>query len=94
MKTTGAKVAKFGLKVVESVGEAAGKVASFIPGVGKPIDRAIEGVSKLAGVASDHIHVKLSKKLQKGMNVMNKADQIMDHIPRRREFSEDSEDVF
>ena len=89
VKTTGAKVAKFGLKVVESVGEVVGKVASFIPGIGKPIQQAIHGVSKVAGVISDHIHVKLSKKLEKGMKIMNKADTIMGFIPRRRDFSEE-----
>ena len=89
MKTTGAKVAKFGLKVVESVGEVVGKVVGFIPGIGKPLDRAIEGVSKIAGVISDHIHVKLPPKLEKGMKVMEKADHIMGYIPRRREFSEE-----
>jgi gas vesicle protein len=89
VKTTGAKVAKFGLKVVQSVGEAVGTVASFIPEVGKPIQQAIHGVSKVAGVISDHIHTKLSGKLQKGMDIMNKADQIMSYIPRRREFSEE-----
>jgi len=89
VKTTGAKIAKFGLKVVESVGEVVGKVASFIPGIGKPIQQAIHGVSKVAGVISDHIHAKLSKKLEKGMKIMNKADQIMGYIPRRRELSEE-----
>ena len=73
------------------MGKVVGKVVSFIPGIGKPIDRAIEGVSKVAGVISDHIHVKLPGKLQKGMDVMNKADKIMDYIPRRREFSEEED---
>jgi phage-related protein len=91
MKTTGAKVAKFGLKVVESVGEAVGHVASFIPEIGKPIQQAIHGISKVAGVISDHIHAKLSDKLQKGMNVMNKADQVMSYMPRRRDLSEEEE---
>jgi hypothetical protein len=89
VKTTGAKVAKFGLKVVQSVGEVVGHVASFIPGIGKPIQQAIHGVTKVAGVISDHIHVKLGAKLEKGMKIMNKADQIMDYIPRRREFLEE-----
>ena len=89
MKTTGAKIAKVGLKVFESVGEVVGKFASFIPGIGKPIQQAIHGVSKVAGVVSDHIPAKLSKKLEKGMNIMNKADTIMGYIPRRREFSEE-----
>ena len=89
IKTTGAKIAKFGLKVVQSVGTVIGKVANFIPVIGKPLSKYIGGVSKVAGVISDHIHVKLSSKLQKGMNVMNKANKIMGYIPRRREFSEE-----
>jgi hypothetical protein len=71
------------------VGEVVGKVAAFIPGIGKPIQQAIHGVTKVAGVVSDRIHVKLSRKLEKGMKVMEKADKIMDYIPRRREFSEE-----
>ena len=71
------------------MGDVVGKVAGFIPAIGKPIDRAIEGVSKVAGVISDHINVKLPGNLQKGMDVMNKADQIMGYIPRRREFLEE-----
>jgi len=86
-KNQGAKIAKFGLKVVESVGEVAGHVASFIPAVGKPIQQAIHGVSTVAGVVSDHIHAKLSNKLEKGMKIMNKADKVMSFIPR--DFSED-----
>ena len=89
MKTTGAKIAKFGLKVVQSVDEVAGKVVGFIPGIGKPLGKVIEAEGKVAGFVSDHIHVKLPGKLQKGMNVMNKADKIIDYIPRRREFSEE-----
>jgi hypothetical protein len=89
VKNTGAKVAKFGLKVVESVGEVAGHIASFIPAVGKPIQQAIHGVSKVAGVISDSIKTKLSSKLQKGMNIMNKADNIMGFIPRRRDLLEE-----
>jgi hypothetical protein len=87
VKTTGAKIAKFGLKVYESVGNVVGHVASFIPGVGKPIQAAIKGATKVAGVISDHIHVNLGKKLEKGMNVMNKANKVMSYIPR--EFSEE-----
>jgi hypothetical protein len=93
MKTTGAKIGKFGLKVVQSIGMAAGKALSWIPGVGKPIDQAIDGVSKLAGLASDKIHAKLGKKLEKGMNIMGKADHAMEYIPRRRDLSEGSEAV-
>jgi len=71
------------------VGDVIGKVANIIPGVGPEIDRAISGVSKVAGVISDHIKAKLPAKLQKGMDVMNKADQIMSYIPR--EFSEEED---
>jgi len=91
VQTTGAKVVKFGAKVVQSVGEAIGTVASFIPEVGKPIQQAIHGISKVAGVVSDSIHAKLSSKLQKGMNIMNKATQIMGYIPRRRDLSEEED---
>jgi hypothetical protein len=91
VKTTGAKVAKFGLKVYQSVGTVVGKAAGFIPAIGKPIGKAIEGVSKVAGVVSDRIHAKLSNKLQKGMNVMNKANKVMGFIPRRRDLSEEEE---
>ena len=90
MKTTGAKIAKFGLKVVQSVDEVAGKVVGFIPGIGKPLGKVIEAEGKVAGMISDHIHVKLPGNLQKGMNIMNKADKIMDYIPRRREFLEEA----
>ena len=71
------------------MGEVVGKVAGFIPGIGKPLGKAIEGVSKVAGVVSDRIHVKLPAKLQKGMDVMNKADKIMSYIPR--EFLEEED---
>jgi len=89
VKSSGAAVAKFATKVVQSVGEVVGHVASFIPAIGKPIQQAIHGVSEVAGVVSDHIHAKLSSKLQKGMNVMNKADKVMSYIPMRRDFSEE-----
>ena len=94
MKTTGAKAAKFGLKVVQSVQQVASKVVNFIPGIGKPLSKAIDAESKIAGFVSDHINVKLPDNLEKGMNIMEKADKIMDYIPRRRGFSEDSEEAF
>jgi hypothetical protein len=87
VKTTGAKIAKFGFKVVQSVGMAIGDVASFIPDVGKPLQQAINGVSKVAGVVSDHIHAKLSAKLNKGMSVMNTANKIMSVV--RRDLSDE-----
>jgi len=88
VKTTGAKIAKFGLKVVQSVGMAIGDVASFIPEVGKGVQQAINGVSKVAGVISDHIHAKLSKNLMKGMNTMNTANKIMSYV--RRDLSDEA----
>jgi len=87
IKKSGAEVAKFGLKVVQSVGEVVGHVASFIPAIGKPIQQAIHGVSEVAGFASEHIKAKMSRKLEKGMKVMDKADQVMSYIPR--DFSEE-----
>ena len=91
IKTDGPQDAKFGLKVVQTVGAAGGKVAAFVPGVGLPVDLAIEGVSTVAGQVSDNINVKLPSKMQTGMDVMNKANQFMDYIPRRREFSEEED---
>jgi uncharacterized NAD-dependent epimerase/dehydratase family protein len=91
VKTTGAKIAKFGLKVVQSVEKVAAKVVSFIPVIGKPLSKVMDGISKVAGVISDHIKVKLPAKLQKGMNVMNKANKILSFIPRRRELSEEED---
>jgi hypothetical protein len=84
-QTTGAKIVKFGTKVVQTVGEVVAKAASFIPDVGKPLEKAIDGVSKVAGVISDHIHANLSAKLQKGMNVMNTANKVMSYFRRDEE---------
>ena len=87
MKTTGAKVAKFGLKVVQSWEKVGSKVLQFVPGIGKPLSKVAAGISRAAGAASDAIKVKLPPKLQKGMNVMNKANKVMGYMPR--EFSEE-----
>ena len=94
IKHTAAKVAKFGLKVISTVTKAVGKVVSFIPGVGKPIGQALEGVSKVTGLVSDKIHAKLSPGLQKAVNGMNKADKIMGFVPRRRDLSEAEVEAF
>lgn len=72
MKTTGAKIAKFGLKVISTVQSVASKVAKFIPGIGKPISAALNGASKVSNLASNKIHVSLGKKLDKGMKIMDK----------------------
>ena len=73
---------------MESVGKVVGKVVSYIPGL-KPLGKAIGVAAKLAGVASDKIHANLSRKLDKGMKVMNKVNQVMGFIPRRRDLSEE-----
>jgi hypothetical protein len=70
VKTTGAKVAKFGLQVTSTAASVGAKV--FIPGVGKTVSTALNVESKVTGFASNAIHAKLSPKLQKGMNIMNK----------------------
>jgi hypothetical protein len=87
VKTTGATVAKFGLKVAQSVGNVVAKAASFIPDVGKPLEKAIGGVAKAYGAASDAIHAHLSSKLQKGMKVMNTANKVMSYF--RRDLSDE-----
>jgi hypothetical protein len=86
-KTTGATVAKFGLKVAQTVGNVVAKAASFIPDVGKPLEKAIGGVAKVYGAASDAIHAHISTKLQKGMKVMNTANKVMSYF--RRDLSDE-----
>ena len=65
------------------------KLVSWIPGIGKPLSKAMDGVAKVAGLISDKIKVKLPAKLEKGMKVMDKANKVMDFIPR--EFSEEED---
>ena len=72
VKTTGAKIAKFGLKVYATATKIGSRIANFIPVIGKPLSKAMGVASKVANVASDAIHVSLGKKLDKGMNIMNK----------------------
>ena len=90
-KTTGAKIAKFGLKVYSTATQVAAKVAGFIPEIGTGVGKVLSGVSKAAGVVSDKIHANLGSKLEKGMNVMNKAQKVMGFIPTRRELSLDED---
>jgi hypothetical protein len=94
MKTTGAPAIKFGLKAVSTAGRAASKVVQFVPGWGKPVSVALEAHSKVAGAISDKIPGKIPRKLRRASNVMDKANKIMDYIPRRRGFSEESEEAF
>lgn len=76
-KTTGAKIVKFGLKVAQSVMTAGAKALAFVPGIGKPLGKVVDGAAKVFGVISDHIKAPLSKHLQTGMNVMRKALNVM-----------------
>jgi hypothetical protein len=82
IKTTGAVVAKFGLKIISTAQKIASKVVSFIPGVGKVIGKAMEGASAATNAISNRIHVKLPGRLQKGMNTMNKIQKISGYVPR------------
>ena len=77
IKTTGAKVVKFGLKVAQSVLAVGAKIVSVLPGIGKPIGKIMDGVSKFYGFVDKKIKVPLSHHLQTGMNVMNKALNVM-----------------
>jgi hypothetical protein len=89
IKKTAGEALKFGLKVAQSIGNVLGHAVSFIPGVGKVIQQVIHAGTKAVGFFSDHIKAPLSKKLQKGMGIMNKANKYMGYIPRRRDFSEE-----
>lgn len=71
IKTTGAKIAKFGLKVVSAIASVASKVVKFIPGIGEGLSIAVKGLAKGADIASDKIHAKLGKKLDKAMHGMD-----------------------
>lgn len=73
IKENGAKVAKFGLKVISTVASVASKVAKFIPGIGKPISTALDIGSKLTNLASKHIHADLPDNLKKHMDNMDKV---------------------
>jgi hypothetical protein len=88
LKTTGLKIVKFATKVVEVAEQAIGKAVSFIPVIGKPLGKALEGASKVWGVISDHIPAKLTGKLEKGVKVMDKIHDALDFVPRRRDLSE------
>jgi hypothetical protein len=82
VKTTGAKVVKFGLKVYQSLLTVGAKVVGFIPGIGKPLGKIIDGAAKVVGVVGNKIHATLSHPLQTGMKVMNKALKYMGKVVR------------
>ncbi|EDR11197.1 uncharacterized protein LACBIDRAFT_384346 [Laccaria bicolor S238N-H82] len=71
IKTTGAKIAKFGLKIVSAAAGVLGTVARFIPGIGTGLSAALKGVQKGTDAASNAIHANLGSKLEKGMKALN-----------------------
>jgi hypothetical protein len=71
LKTTGAKIAKFGLKIISTAQSIAAKVVGFIPGL-KGVGKAIKAMSMGTNALSEKIHVSLGAKLDKGMRVMDK----------------------
>jgi len=83
-QTTGAKIVKFGTKVVQTVGEVVAKAASFIPDIGKPLEKAIDGVSKVAGVVSDHIHANLFSETTEGDEGYERSEQGYELFPKGR----------
>ena len=93
VKTTGAQVAKFGLKLVSTAQKVASKVVSFVPVVGKIAGKALEGVSAGLNAASNAIHVKIPGRLQKGVNVMNKVRKISGYVPRELSEFEERDDI-
>jgi hypothetical protein len=64
VKTTGAKVAKFGLQVVSTATSVESKVAA---GVGKAVSTALNVESKATGLASNAVHANLGLELDKGI---------------------------
>ena len=72
MKTTGAKIAKVALKVAATVVKTASHLVSWIPGVGKPIGRAMKEWAEVQNTASDAIHVHVSDKWDRASRVMDR----------------------
>jgi hypothetical protein len=62
---TGAKIAKFGLKLVAAGASVVSKALKFIPGVGTGLSMAVKGVAMGANAASNKIHANLGGKLGK-----------------------------
>lgn len=82
IKTTGAKIVKFGMKLVATAERVVSKAVGFIPGIGKPIAKAMELHAKGLDAISNKIHVKLPGRLEHGMRVMNKIEKVSGYIPR------------
>ncbi|KAF5324280.1 hypothetical protein D9619_011215 [Psilocybe cf. subviscida] len=82
IKTTGAKIAKVGLKIVATVQKVAAKVVGWLPGIGKPLGKIMEGESEGLNKASDAIHAHIGGKLGQAMHRMDKAQKVVGYIPR------------
>jgi hypothetical protein len=72
LKDNAGKVAKFGLKVWSTATSLVGRVAGFIPGVGKLVGKAISGISKGVDIASSKIPGELGGGFNKAMGIMDK----------------------
>jgi hypothetical protein len=64
------------------VQKVASKVAQFIPVVGRPISKVLDGASHITNAASNAIHAKIGGKLGKAMRGMDKTRKIAGYIPR------------
>ncbi|KAF5324281.1 hypothetical protein D9619_011214 [Psilocybe cf. subviscida] len=82
VKTTGAKIAKVGLKIVATAQKIASKAVGWLPGIGKPLGKIMEGESKGLNKASDAIHAHIGGKLGQAMHRMDKAQKVVGYIPR------------
>jgi hypothetical protein len=82
IKTTGAKIAKVGLKIVATAQKIAAKVVGWLPGIGKPLGKIMEGESEGLNKASDAIHAHIGGKLGQAMHRMDKAQKVVGYIPR------------
>ncbi|KAF8960462.1 hypothetical protein BDZ97DRAFT_1311929 [Flammula alnicola] len=81
-KKTGAVIAKFALKVVATVQKVASKIVKYIPVIGKPLSKALGASSSAWNAASNAIHAKLPKKLEKGTKVMDTVRTVAGFVPR------------
>jgi hypothetical protein len=71
IKDNAAKVGKVALKAVSAVVSVAGRVISFVPGIGKVVGKAVQYAAKGISYGADKIKANLGDKLEKGMKVMS-----------------------
>ena len=77
VKTTGAKIVKVATEIYSTGLKVASKFVQVIPGIGKPISKAMDLVSKGVNAISNKAlkNVKLDGKLGKAMGVFNKVNK-------------------